>query len=139
MNLLPRIDLLAFLVADHVYCDQGSNKYVIAGTFHQLNVSAFPSVFHKTIGVFVKLANFSGSAAVTIVFEDQFTGDALMRTQSLMISSTDPECPIEFALEVPPLPLPRPGRYVFKLLVDGAVIGSSAIDVRSLSATERGR
>jgi hypothetical protein len=139
MNLLPRIDLLAFLVADHVYCDQGSNKYIIAGTFHQLNISAFPAVFHKTIGVFIKLANFVGSAGVEIAFEDRSTGEVLLRTRALEIAFEDRDRPVELALEVPPLPLPRPGRYAFKLLVNGNVIGTAAIDVRPLAAAEPGQ
>jgi len=138
MILLPRIDVLAFLVADQVYCDQGSNKYIIAGTFHQLNISAFPSVFHKTVGVFIKLANFAGSAHLQLVFEDRSTGEALMRTRALEISSKNPHLPVELALEVPPLPLPRAGRYSFKLLVDGNLIATNTIDVRPLSAAEPG-
>jgi hypothetical protein len=147
MNPLPRIDLnvvrrinvLAFLIADHVYCDQGSNKYIIAGTFHQLNISAFPAVFHKTIGVFIKLAGFAGSTGLGIVFEELATGEVMLRTQALEISNEDPDLPVELALEVPPLPLPRPGRYAFKLLAEGHVIGTAAVDVRQLAVAEPGR
>lgn len=138
LSQLSRVDLLALLVADHVYCDQGSNKYIIAGTFHQLNLSAFPAVFHKTIGVFIKLANFSGSASIEIVFEAQSTGEILLRTHAIEISCEDPGHPIELALEVPPLPLPRPGRYAFKLLVNGHPIGTSAVNVRQLTAAAPG-
>jgi hypothetical protein len=139
LNVMPRIDLLAFLIADHVYCDQGSNKYVIAGTFHQLNVSAFPAIFHKTVGVYIKLASFTGSTGLEIVFEEQATGEVLLRTRALEITNDDPHRPVELALEVPPLPLPRPGRYAFKLLVGSHVVGNAAIDVRQLAAAEPGR
>jgi hypothetical protein len=135
---VSRVQLLALLVADHVYCDQGSNKYIIAGTFHQLNIASFPAVFHKTVGVFIKLAGFAGAAGLTVVFEDLRSGEVLMRTRALEIAHHDPDRPFELALEVPPLPLPHPGRYAFKLLVDSEVVGTSAIDVLALAAAEPG-
>jgi hypothetical protein len=54
------------------------------------------------------------------------------------IAFEDRDRPVELALEVPPLPLPRAGRYAFKLLVNGNVIGTAAIDVRPLAAAEPG-
>jgi hypothetical protein len=138
MNLLPRVDLLALLVADQIYRDQGSNKHIIAGTFHQLNISTFPAVFHKSIGVFIKLGSFAGSVDVGLVFEEVATGETLLRTRASGVSCQDRDCPLELALEVPPLPLPRPGRYAFKLLVNGNVIGTAEIDVRRLAALQAG-
>ena len=47
--------LQALLLADHVYRDEVTGKYVIAGTFHQVNVEEFPATLGKTVGIFVSL------------------------------------------------------------------------------------
>ena len=52
-----------------------------------------------------------------------------MQTQSLEVSCDDPDLPVEFAIEVPPLPLPHAGRYHFRLVAGGSVVGTVAVSV----------
>lgn len=128
--------LQALLISDHIYCDRGSGKYVIAGTFYQLNVAAFPAVFGKTIGAFVSLAGLTGSTGIELEFVDAASGDVLMRTQSLQVSCSDPDLPVEFGVEIPPLPLPREGRYFFRLTANGTVLGFTSVFVRLVKDNE---
>ena len=124
------IRLQALLLADHIYCDRGSGKYVIAGTFYQLNVASLPTVFGRTVGVFVSLSGLVGSTSVDLEFIDPADGNVLLCTRSLGISCDDPTSPVEFALEVPPLPLPHAGYYSLRLAANGAVLGSTSVLVR---------
>jgi len=130
-NLPAEVRLQALLLADHIYRDQGSGKYVIAGVFHQLNVAAFPTTFGKTIGVFVSLSGLSGNTGLDLEFLDASSGQVLMRTQSLEVSCEDPDMPVEFAVEVPPLPLPGAGHYLFQLTANGTVLGTAPVFVRA--------
>lgn len=125
------IRLQALLLADHIYRDQVSGKYVIAGTFYQLNVAALPITFGRTIGVFVSLSGLKGKMGIGLEFVDTSNGEVLMRTQSLEVSCDDPDLPVEFAVEVPPLPLPHAGRYLFRLVADGGVVGTVAVSVHA--------
>jgi hypothetical protein len=133
MKLSPpaQVGLQALLLADHIYRDQGSGKYVIAGTFHQLNVAAFPTTFARTIGVFVSLSGLTGKTGIDLEFVDASSGEVLIRTQSLEVVCEDPDLPVEFAVEVPPLPLPHAGHYLFRLMMAGTVLGTAAVTVRS--------
>jgi hypothetical protein len=124
-----KVRLQALLLADHIYRDEGSGKYVIAGTFYQLNVAAFPITFARTIGVFVSLSGLKGKTSIDLEFVDTSSGEVLMRTQSIEVSCDDPDLPVEFAVEVPPLPLPHAGRYLFRLAADGTVVGAVAVSV----------
>jgi hypothetical protein len=128
-SLTAEIRLQAMLLADHIYRDQGTGKYVIAGTFHQLNVAAFPTTFGRTIGIFISLSGLTASTEIEIEFLDAASGEVLMRTQSLKVSCEEPELPVEFSVEVPPLPLPHAGRYLFRLAADGAVLGGTNVSV----------
>jgi hypothetical protein len=125
-----KVKLQALLLADHIYQDKGSGKYVIAGTFHQLNVASFPTTFPKTIGVFASLTGFNGKTAIDLEFVDASNEEILMSTKSLEISCKDPYQSVEFAVEVPPLPLPRAGRYLFRLTTNGDVIGDTGVYAR---------
>lgn len=126
--------LRALLLADHIYRDEGSGKYVIAGTFHQVNVATFPTTLVRAIGIFVSLSGLTGKAALDVELVEVASGDILMRNRSMEVSCDDPDLPVELALEVPPLPLPRAGRYVFRLLVNGAPLGEATVRVRGPEA-----
>jgi hypothetical protein len=133
-----QLRLGALLLADHIYRDEGSGKHVIAGTFHQLNLSAFPATFGRTVGVFISFWGLAGKAALDLDFVEVESGETLMRTGAMEIQCDDPGRPVELALEVPPLPLPRAGRYLFRLTVNGNVLGEAALSARGPGSTSRG-
>lgn len=126
-----RLQLGALIVADHIYRDEGSGKYVIAGTFHHLNVPGFPTTFGRSLGIFVSFCGLEGKADLDLDFVEDATGEVLMRTRSMAVSCERPEQPVDLALEVPPLPLPRAGRYVFRLTADGTVLGEAVVFAHS--------
>lgn len=125
------IKLQSLLVADAIYRDEGSGKYVIAGVFHQINVPAFPTTFARSIGIFVSLSGLTGKANIDIEFFDSLSGEVLLRMRSLQISCDGPNQPVDFAVEVPPLPLPHSGSYQFRLLANGGLLGTTSVLVKA--------
>jgi hypothetical protein len=126
------IRLNALLLADQIYQDRESGKYVVAGIFHQINVPGFPTTLERSVGLFVSLTGVSNDANVELTFVDPADGTVLMRNRSLRVTWDDAETPVEFALEIPPLPLPHPGRYRLQLAVDGTELGASLLSVLEL-------
>jgi Family of unknown function (DUF6941) len=129
------VALDALVPADHVYRDSGTGKYVVAGTFRQFNVERCPTTLARTVGVFVTLSGLRGAATVDVEFVDAETQEPLVAARTLPVVADDPLIPVDFAVELPPLPLPRPGRYLFRVLVEGRVLGSTAVVVREQEAT----
>jgi Family of unknown function (DUF6941) len=126
--------LQALLLADHVYRDEVTGKYVIAGTFHQINLEEFPGTLGKTVGIFVSLAGAPKTLRdVSFEFVEAATGEVLMTSPALEVVTEDPELPVDFAVEVPPLPLPRPGLYRMRITANGAVLGEATVSARSVS------
>lgn len=123
--------LQALIPADHIYRDEGSGKYVIAGTFHQVNVERFPSTFERTVGLFVSLRGMAGATGMHVEFVDAESGDVLIRSSELNVAVPDDETPVEFAVELPPLPLPHAGRYVMRLSCDDAPLAETVVLARS--------
>jgi hypothetical protein len=123
------LTLRALLLADHIYRDEGSGKYVIAGTFHQLNVPGFPTTFARSVGLFVSLSGLTGATTFDLEMVEVATGECLMRAPPIEIACPDPAQDVQLALEVPPMPLPRSGRYAFRLLVNGTCLGEANMRV----------
>jgi hypothetical protein len=132
MNRQSEINLQAILLADHIYQDKDTGKYVIAGTFHQLNVPSFPATLGKIVNVFISLTGLTGKAAINLEFVDASSGKQLMHMSSLEISCDSPDVSVDFAVEVPPLPLPNAGRYLFRASADGNLIGEVALYAKCL-------
>jgi hypothetical protein len=121
--------LQALVPADHIYRDEGTGKYVIAGTFHQVNLERFPATLGRTVGLFVALRGVDGEADVQFELVGPEQDEPLMRSHDMRVTSPDPEKTVEFAVELPPLPLPVPGRYTLRLEVDGAPLGEAPLEV----------
>lgn len=127
---MPNLCVQALVLADMIYQDRDSGKYVLAGTFHQLNVPSLPCTFSRTIGLFISLLSVQGHTKIDVEFVDEHSDDVLMRTQSLEVVGHDQEAVVDFALEVPYLPLPHEGRYLFRLATDGVVLGTAPLTVQ---------
>lgn len=121
--------LQALVPADHIYRDQQTGKYVIAGTFHQVNLASFPATLGRSVGVFVALRGIDGEAALEFELVGPDAEESLLRSHNLRVTSPDPERTVEFAVELPPLPLPVPGRYALRVGVDGTPLGETMLEV----------
>ncbi len=127
--------LHAQLLADHVYRDADSGKFVLAGTFHHVRVAAFPSSLSAPPSVFVGISGVDRDVEVKLEFRTS-SGDVLLASHDLSVCCEDPTIPIEFALELPPLPLPGPGRFALALAVDGKPFGELPVIVEGPGVSE---
>jgi hypothetical protein len=127
------IRVLNFLLADHVYQDVGSGKFVLAGIFRQLNVLSLPIVYQRTFGAFVSLLGLEGDCTLGIEFIHARSQEVLLRTHNLSISSESPDLPIDFALEIPPIPIKEAGPHAFAIHVNGQSVGVFPLEIYQVS------
>jgi hypothetical protein len=121
----PRVQ--ALLLADHIYFERETGKHVIAGTFHQINLTAVPTTFTRSIGLFLSLAGLSGPTSIDLEFVAEPSDTVLMRLEALDIEGNDSGLPVAVAVELPPLPLPQAGRYRVQVLAGGRVLGATPV------------
>lgn len=121
--------LQSFILADHVYVDALTGKKVIAGTFNQLWSSKFPTQLGQTTSVFLTLTNCSGRVEIQLRYVDLADDSVLVKSPTVCIESADRLASQEVVMEVPPLPMPHAGWYVFEAYCDGDRIGSIRMNV----------
>lgn len=131
----PQLRLQALLLADHVYRDEDTGKHVIAGTFHQIDVGAVPATMSQSIGAFVSLLGVDGPTGIDVRFIERDSGEVLLGPRTLEVAGTDPQLPVEFAVQLPPLPLPRSGRYAVQVSTAGGLLGEAPVAVRAERTT----
>lgn len=105
----------AMVLCDHLYRDQGTGKFVIAGTFTSIASPKFPLV-HQTCFLYANLTDFSGPAAVIFRLVDLADGSTVGESGTVKFTVQDRLKPFELPVRLPPLVLPHPGFYSIDLL-----------------------
>ena len=109
------LSLQALLLVDHIYRDRGSGKFILAGVFQRVFAPEFPTNFGRTVGIYLSILGLDGQAEIEIRFIDPEDGKVWMRRQGIPISSQTPGLPVELAVEVPHMPLPHAGTFLFQV------------------------
>jgi hypothetical protein len=120
--------VLAFVLADAVYQDRESGKYVIAGTFSRLVAGPLPRALDRTVAIYSSLTGVVGVVRVELQYETE-AGESLARSSPLTVTCTDARAVIELGVPVPSLPLPAAGAYRMVLLVDDQRLATLPLDV----------
>ena len=127
--------LQALILADHVYTDGPTGKRIIAGAFTRLNAREFhPGMrFARTTWVYISLTNMKGSYTLQLQYVDlERDNKVLLHSSELQADVKDPLESVDLALEIPPFPMPHPGKYAFELMANGTLVGSLRVSVDKL-------
>lgn len=110
MPFLPAVS--NFLIADSVF-QQNSGKWCVIGIFNRIFSPKYPSV-HHSLGVFVALSDALGKYAVRVDFCDD-KDNVITKFEGVGIEVKNRGVTVEFGIQTYGLPLPRPGKFIFKL------------------------
>jgi hypothetical protein len=121
MDVLPL--LKALILADHVYIDRTTGKKVIAGTFNHLFGREFPTVSRGRKHFFASLTDVHGPVRLSARMVSLEENETLLSVGPFEVEGEDPLDTVELVVELPPLPMPREGVYVFEILSGENVLG----------------
>jgi hypothetical protein len=140
--------LQALVLADNVYVDRMTGKFIIAGTFTHLFVfnpipqpdaTADPVVGgmrklgpHEVFSTgspfaYISLTNVRGKVPLELRYVDLGENTAMLKFE-LAVEGDDPLKTIEMAVRLPRLP-PKIGTYALELLADDELLGSHRVSV----------
>lgn len=122
----------AFLLADQVYQDRASGKWIIAGTFDRLFARELPTAFSRTTFAYVNLTSLRGTVQLKLKFVDMADLRVLMESPPVEIQSNDPNAKLEVAFPIPPFPMEHEGIFSFELHADDELIGSLRVKINKL-------
>jgi hypothetical protein len=146
--MLIKPTLQALVLADHVYVDKYSGKFVIAGTYNQLNVFPKPVAdatqplevgpegrqlqMHEIFRLgntfaYVSLTNVRGENSLELRYVN-LSDDSVLFKMEFKVAGDDPLKTLEMAMQVPPLP-GAVGDYAMELLAQDEILGSHRVRV----------
>lgn len=113
MDQLPP-EVLALVVADHVYRDDVSRKYHILGTRHWLASPDFPFT-HPRLAAYVVLVNGRGDTFLQVRLVDVDEDQEPIRVEETMVNFPTPLAVREVVFLLDDLVIPEPGEYRLQL------------------------
>lgn len=140
--------LQAILLAEHIYQDKWTEKFVIAGTFDVISLGSGEKVLEtQKIGdgplrapgmsvgspfVYINLTGLHRKEDFLLRYTDLTTDRVLFEVEiSLGSGSVEPLQTVQLALPLPSiLPAPHAGTYALELIWDNELLGSHRVIVR---------
>jgi hypothetical protein len=132
MTDIVKPSIQAFLVSDQVIEDSVTRKKSLIGLFTHLQAVSFPFQ-HQQMGLYFCLTDAEGAYQFDIEL-------IYLNTEQLVCRATLPRIVIgdrlqisDFGINIPSLIFPAPGRYEFRLRVEGHLIAQKDFNVMLLS------
>jgi hypothetical protein len=132
MTDIVKPSIQAFLVSDQVIEDSVTRKKSLIGLFTHLQAVSFPFQ-HQQMGLYFCLTDAEGAYQFDIEL-------IYLNTEQLVCRATLPRIVIgdrlqisDFGINIPSLIFPAPGRYEFRLRMEGHLIAQKDFDVMLLS------
>lgn len=118
---------LAVLVCDEAMRDRRTGKTSLIGIFDRITVATFPT--SRPMSLYMRLIDAEGYYQMRIEFVHADKDVLLTRVEGT-INSPDRSVALEAIYQTPPLPIPEPGRYEFRIHANNMYLGNAAILVR---------
>ena len=132
MTDIVKPSIQAFLVSDQVIEDSVTRKKSLIGLFTHLQAVSFPFQ-HQQMGLYFCLTDAEGAYQFDIEL-------IYLNTEQLVCRATLPRVVIgdrlqisDFGINIPSLIFPAPGRYEFRLRMEGHLIAQKDFNVMLLS------
>lgn len=133
MTESPNPSIQAFLVCDSVIEDSLTKKKSLIGIFTHLQAATFPFQHHQ-VGLYFCLTDAEGTYHLEIDLVYVNTDQLVCRASLPDIAIQDRLQIADFGINMPALLFPAPGRYEFRLRMNGRVIAQKDFHVIQLPA-----
>lgn len=118
--------LVAALVCDVAAEDPNTGKENLIGIFDHMRSGAFPA--ERQMSLYIKLTDAEGYYPLEVECVYVKDNTVLAKVEG-GFEVEDRTVSVSFVMDFPPLPIPHPGRYEFRIKASGMFLGNAFIDV----------
>ncbi len=111
---------MAFLICDQVITDETTKKKTVVGIFDRIWVGKFPTIHHP-IAVYVRFFDAEGTFEVKVQYV-RVTDENVLAEAKMTMNVPQRKAVGEFSIAFPPIPIPEPGEYEFRLWLNNRYV-----------------
>ncbi len=123
------------LLCDQVITDETTKKKTLVGVFDRIWVSKFPAK-HAPAALYIRLFDAQGDCDIRVEYvkvdEDKVLGQVTGTLQSSKRHTT-----VELGIPLPPIDIPTPGMYEFRLYLNGRYAHKVRFIAEQMSAEKK--
>lgn len=123
-------EIVSFLIADMLIQEKGTNKWSAIGIFDRIRAAGFPYV-HPGLSLYIRLADAEGNYDVRVEFCDN-NDHILAMFDGITLSVHSRLHQPDIAIKTANLPIPKPGKYYFKLYFNKAFVKGFQLHVEEV-------
>ncbi len=127
-------EVKAFLIADQVIQEKGTNKWSLIGVFDRVAAARFPTS-RPTLGIYIKLADVRGRLDLAIEFRDA-NDRMLNRLEGIKVETSGPAGTVDLGLQTFNLAIPAAGKYHVVLYINRELAQMVPIDAVGIEASK---
>lgn len=113
---------LAILLCDQIIVDERSKKKTLVGVFDVIHVKNFPAL-HPSLSIYARLTDAEGQYKFRMDYVQVKNDGLLFRVETPNIAIADRLRVQELVMQFPPIQIPEPGEYEFRLWANERYIG----------------
>jgi hypothetical protein len=133
----PTPSVQAILICDLVLKEAGSNKQSAIGIFTDVFTSKFPMMLNP-LAVYVCLSDAIGVYDLSVELVDLAENKVMGRVQGMKLQSQDKLASHDFGIRFVNTVFGKPGKYEFRLLADGRLLGGKTLRIRDVPPQQAG-
>ena len=118
--------LVAALLCDAAVADPTTGKKNLIGIFDRVNVTKFPT--QRPITLYLKVTDAEGYYPIEIEYVYVNSGEVLGQVTGEM-QARDRTISSDLYISLPPIPIPKAGRYEFRVKASNMFLGNAFMDV----------
>jgi hypothetical protein len=127
----PIPSVVAILVCDRIIVEEGTAKKSVIGIFTRVNAPRLP--FAWPLGFYAKMTDGEGEYKFRVAVVCANDNRPVAGLDLTPVNISDRLHSVELALNLPPVPFERAGRYEFQLYGNDVFLGHVTLDVRTAS------
>lgn len=135
MSSLVKPSVKAFLVCDYVMEDSFTKKKSVIGIFTHLQAAGFPFQHHH-MGLYFCITDAEGSYQFDLSLVYLNTEQVVAKAQLPIVEIQDRLQIADFCVTLTNLLFPGPGRYEFRLFVNGQLLAQKDFTVTQMAAPQ---
>ena len=113
---------LAILLCDQIIVDEQSKKKTLVGIFDVIYAKGFPAQ-HPSLSVYARLTDAEGQYSFRMDYVQVKNDQLIGKGEVPSITITDRLKVQELVMQFPPIAIPEPGEYEFRLWANDRYIG----------------
>jgi hypothetical protein len=117
--------LIAALICDVAVADPSTGKKTLIGIFDRVIVGKFPT--QHSMSLYLKMTDSEGYYPLEIEYVYINDGNVLLKVDGAM-EAKDRTLSTDVYIPLPALPIPKPGRYEFRVKASSMFLGSAFMD-----------